>query len=132
MKPKINPKSLKNLTHEGRPTVYEQKKTTHNITVTPAGWEGLQAKAHSLGYSGVSEFVEQVGRGQVHVEKKSFDGSQTHSLANVNYEDIKMLFQASLQVSELRTIEYLRNSVDEQFKNFLSEVRKIILEGIMR
>jgi hypothetical protein len=118
-KSKINPKSLKNLTyHEGRPKVYTQKKTTHNITVTPDGWKGIQDKAKSLGYSGVSEFMEQVGRNEVYVEKRSVDSIQIHSQVNASYEDIKILIQDILHEHKLNIIETLKELLNEELKKY--------------
>ena len=137
MKKKINPNSLKNLTHEGRPTVYKQKKTTHNISVTPAGWEGVKAKAHSLGYSGVSELVEQVGRGQVHIEKKLLDNSQSCSITNMNNESIKSqeiideYLKKNIDKHLKKFIDkHLKNFMDEHLKNFIDERFKIFLNEI--
>lgn len=69
-KRKVSLRSLQNLTHHGRPTDHDEKKTTHNISVTPTAWKGVHDVASSLGYPSVSEFIEQVGRRQIYVEQK--------------------------------------------------------------
>ena len=117
----VNPESLKNLNREGRPMVYDQRKKNHNITVTTTGWEGAQATARSLGYGGVSEFVEQVGRGQLHVEKKVDGFPQTRPQLNMSIEDIARL----VIDSEYKTREFVRDFLDEKFRDFLNQVNKI-------
>lgn len=63
-KRKFNPKSLENLTHEGRPQAYDEAKQGHRVTVTPTGWEGFRSIAEQLDIS-VSELIERFGRGQL-------------------------------------------------------------------
>jgi hypothetical protein len=63
----VNPNSIANLTHEGRPRTYGEKKETHNISVTPTGWGGISKIAQVFGIS-VSELVEQLGRNILRVE----------------------------------------------------------------
>ena len=61
-----HPNSLQNLTHTGRPLEYDEPKTGHRVTVTRTGWDSAQKLIRSMGMS-VSEFLEQLGRGQVMV-----------------------------------------------------------------
>ncbi len=69
---KINPKSLENLNWKhglkspGRKTAYAEAKSRHGVTLTEAGWFGLQQTAQKLNLS-VSELFERVGRGQLTV-----------------------------------------------------------------
>ena len=58
--------SLKNLTHEGRPLEYAEPKKTRSLSVTESGWMGAKTLINSMGMS-VSEFLEELGRGQVTV-----------------------------------------------------------------
>jgi hypothetical protein len=59
-----HPNSLQNLTHQGRPLDYGEPKKTRRVSVTETGWDSAQELARSMGMS-VSEFLEQLGRGQV-------------------------------------------------------------------
>jgi hypothetical protein len=61
-----HPNSLQNLTHDGRPLEYGEPKKTRRLSVTETGWDSAQKLIRSMGMS-VSEFVEQLGRGQVMV-----------------------------------------------------------------
>ncbi len=61
---KINPKSLENLTHEGRPPAYDEPKEGHQVSVTTTGWAGFRSIADQLDIS-VSELIERFGRGQL-------------------------------------------------------------------
>ena len=64
-KRKINPKSLENLTHEGRPQAYEEPKKRRYLSVTESGWTGAQEAIEAAGCKGgVSEFLERLGRGE--------------------------------------------------------------------
>jgi hypothetical protein len=58
--------SISNLTHEGRPLEYGEPKTGHRVTVTKTGWNSAKQLISSMGMS-VSEFLEELGRGQVTV-----------------------------------------------------------------
>ncbi|NJM68154.1 MAG: hypothetical protein HC851_22030 [Acaryochloris sp. RU_4_1] len=60
--------SLQNLTHEGRPLEYGEPKTGHRVTVTKTGWHNAKKLISSLGMS-VSEFLEELGRGNVLIMK---------------------------------------------------------------
>jgi len=60
-KRKMNPNSLANLSREGRPSTYDEPKKLHRLTVTPTGWNGVQAVASKHGFS-VSELLEKLGR----------------------------------------------------------------------
>lgn len=66
-KTNINPRSLENLKHEGRPPAFEEEKKRRTLTVTDSGWEGAVAVAKGLGCRGVSELLELIGRGQLQV-----------------------------------------------------------------
>lgn len=66
-----HPKSLANLTREGRTAVYGENKKNRKLSVTPTGWEGLQALADAFGCPSVSDFVEQIGRGMIPVGDES-------------------------------------------------------------
>lgn len=60
-----HPNSIGNLRHDGRPSsedVYGEPKRRRNISVTETGWEKASAKAKSLGYNSVSQFLEEWGR----------------------------------------------------------------------
>ena len=57
----MNPNSLPNLSHERRPQAYDELKKLHRVSVTPTGWDGIQAIASELGFS-VSELLERLGR----------------------------------------------------------------------
>jgi hypothetical protein len=61
-----HPNSLQNLTHEGRPLEYNEPKKTRRLSVTETGWDSARKLIGSMGMS-VSEFLEQLGRGQVMV-----------------------------------------------------------------
>ncbi len=61
---KKSPNSLANLSREGRPTTYDEPKKLHRLTVTPTGWEGVQAIASTYGIS-VSQLLEKLGRKQL-------------------------------------------------------------------
>lgn len=63
----INPRSLENLKHEGRPPAFEEKKKRRTLTVTDSGWDGTMTVAKTLGCRGVSELIELIGRGQLQV-----------------------------------------------------------------
>ena len=66
---KINPNSLNNLKpgeSPGRSMMYDAPKTKHTVTLTPDGWDGVRVVAENQGVS-VSEFLEQIGRGQLAV-----------------------------------------------------------------
>jgi len=62
---KMNPKSLENLTHDGRPQTYEEPKKRRYLSVTETGWSGAQSAIATIGCKGgVSEFLERLGRGE--------------------------------------------------------------------
>jgi hypothetical protein len=68
-KPGEHPNSRENLTyHEGRPTVYEERKKRREVLVTETGWEGFKQAAQSAGCS-ASEFVERIGRGVLKISE---------------------------------------------------------------
>lgn len=60
----LNPKSLENLTHDGRPPKYGEKKKVRRLTVTEEGWQGVSEIASAYDLS-VSEILELVGRGEL-------------------------------------------------------------------
>lgn len=60
-----NPNSLANLRHDGRPTateVYGEPKKKRTLSVTESGWQASAQKIKKMGYSSVSEFLEEFGR----------------------------------------------------------------------
>lgn len=63
-KRKMNPKSLANLKQTGRSKVYGEAKKGHQVSVTPAGWNGFRSIAEQLEIS-ASELIERFGRGQL-------------------------------------------------------------------
>jgi hypothetical protein len=63
----INPRSLENLKHEGRPPAFEEEKKRRTLTVTDLGWEGAMVVAKGLDCRGISELIELIGRGQLQV-----------------------------------------------------------------
>jgi hypothetical protein len=104
-KKRVNPKSLENLTHEGRPTTHGEKKVTHNISVTPTGWSGVLNVAHAFGVS-VSELIEQVGRQKLKVDQ-NVQPSATDS------EKVKLFRDAAAQAAALQeTLKELANLTD--------------------
>lgn len=63
-----NPRSLENLIHEGRPSgenMYGEPKKKRTLTVTESGWQGVVKVAKAAGCSSVSEYLEQLGRGEI-------------------------------------------------------------------
>jgi hypothetical protein len=60
---KMNPKSLENLQHEGRPLLHGEPKRTREVSVTQTGWDGAKQLAQSVGANSVSELIERLGRG---------------------------------------------------------------------
>ncbi|MGJ3252524.1 MAG: hypothetical protein ACFE0J_15565, partial [Elainellaceae cyanobacterium] len=77
---KMNPKSLENLTHEGRPQTYEEPKKRRYLSVTETGWSGAQQAVQTAGCKGgISEFLERLGRGEfVIAEPSASDAEQQH------------------------------------------------------
>lgn len=62
-----NPNSLSNLIHEGRPSakdIYGEPKKKRTLSVTESGWQMTARYIKSLGYSSVSEYLEDLGRKQ--------------------------------------------------------------------
>ena len=57
----MNPNSLANLSREGRPPTYDEKKKPRMLTVTATGWDGVKVLASEYGLS-VSELLERLGR----------------------------------------------------------------------
>lgn len=98
---KVSPRSLKNLTKDGRPPLHDEKKTAHNVTVTPTAWKGVKEQADSLGCSSISELFEQIGRGNIRL-------TQTKNIANC--------------ASIVELIDYLKDQLPEDIK-FLIEQR---------
>lgn len=81
-KVKVNPKSLENLIHEGRPPAFDEDKKRRTLTVTESGWEGAMAVAKSLECRGISEMIELIGRGQLSVVASSSEPSSSESRSN--------------------------------------------------
>jgi hypothetical protein len=78
-KAKMNPRSLENLRHEGRPPAFEEEKKRRTLTVTDSGWDGAVAVAKGLECRGVSELLELIGRGQLRVNNISSSESEPES-----------------------------------------------------
>lgn len=72
---RVNPKSLENLIHEGRPSAFDEPKQRRHLTITETGWKGTQVVARAMGCKNgnVSELLEKIGRGElvVSVPEKS-------------------------------------------------------------
>jgi hypothetical protein len=64
-----NPRSQKNLNREGRQPLHGEPKKDRFVRATTDGWEGFKEVAQSLGIS-ASELVEQIGRGELIVNRK--------------------------------------------------------------
>lgn len=62
---KVNPKSIENLLHDGRPPAFDEPKQRRHLTITETGWKGTQAMAVAVGCRGVSELLEKLGRGEL-------------------------------------------------------------------
>ncbi|MGB0561935.1 MAG: hypothetical protein ACPGVO_09035 [Spirulinaceae cyanobacterium] len=69
----VNPKSLQNLTHEGRPYLYGEKKKRHSISVTQSGWEQFRKLSKKFGCDSTSDFVEKLARQHL-VVTRNVDG----------------------------------------------------------
>lgn len=65
VKRSVHPNSLENLIHEGRPPAFDEDKKRRSLTVTETGWAGSVQVASSVKCSGVSELLEQIGRGEL-------------------------------------------------------------------
>ena len=62
---RVNPKSLENLKHEGRPLAFAEEKKRRTLTVTESGWNGAMAVAKTVHCRGISELIELIGRGEL-------------------------------------------------------------------
>lgn len=60
-KRKFNPKSLENLIHEGRAPIYGETKRRRYLTVTDRGWERATKYIQSVGFSSMSDYLENIG-----------------------------------------------------------------------
>lgn len=68
VKPGKHPNSLKNLKLGGNKLRYEQPKKRRSISLTDEGWDKCrQLTKENFGLS-VSEFMEQLGRGEIDLE----------------------------------------------------------------
>ncbi|MDX2098878.1 MAG: hypothetical protein SFW36_13970 [Leptolyngbyaceae cyanobacterium bins.59] len=92
-----NPKSLANLTHEGRPQAYDQPKERHGISVTKDGWEGFLSLAEQVGLS-ASELVELQGRGKINLGIKIKDLSSNEALAQLGVTPAQLMEMSLLEV----------------------------------
>jgi hypothetical protein len=61
----VNAKSLKNLNRRGKKKIYDEDKKQRYLSVTETGWEGVLTTVKQLGFSGVSELIEKIGRNEV-------------------------------------------------------------------
>lgn len=59
----INPKSLANLRNDGRTPDYDEPKKKRELTVTDTGWNSAKEIIKTAGFSSVSQFLEELGRG---------------------------------------------------------------------
>lgn len=57
-----NPKSLQNLSREGRPALYNQPKRRRTLEITDAGWHGFTKFVKNAGYNSITDYIEKVGR----------------------------------------------------------------------
>lgn len=102
-KPQTNPRSLANLTHEGRPLAYDQPKKTRAITVTEDGWRGFQALAEGArgtdakGLS-ASELVESLGRGTIELRQSVKHLLSPETLAKLNITPVEALEMPLLEL----------------------------------
>lgn len=96
-KRKINPKSLQNLRpgqSPGRTTLHESTKNRHGVSLTDEGWSGVQEAAKKYGYS-VSEFLEQIGRGNLAIlELEAIEA----------FQDALDLAEAQTSIAEARLV----------------------------
>jgi hypothetical protein len=101
--PQTNPRSLANLTHEGRPLAYDQPKKTRSITVTEDGWRGFQAladAAQGIGAKGLSasELVESLGRGTLNLRLPVKHLMSPETLAKLNLASVEVLDMSLLEL----------------------------------
>jgi hypothetical protein len=75
MKRKMHPNSLANLKREGKELTYGEPKRDRRLTVTPTGWEGAKAAVKEWGFSSLSDFLEQIGRGNVQIATDAEESS---------------------------------------------------------
>lgn len=78
-----NPRSLQNLKHEGRPLSYSERKERHNVSVTPQGWNGVEALASETGRT-VSGLLESFGRGELDLRLTIAQLMSQDTLAKLN------------------------------------------------
>ncbi|WP_416671274.1 hypothetical protein [Egbenema bharatensis] len=102
-KPQTNPRSLANLTHEGRPLAYDQPKKTRAITVTEDGWRGFQALADGARGTGAkglsaSELVESLGRGTIDLRQPMKQLMSPETLAKLNLTPVEVLEMPLLEL----------------------------------
>jgi hypothetical protein len=62
---RVSPRSLANLTRDGRPQAWGAPKRARRVTVTDEGWQGCQAAAEAAGAASVSDLLERIGRGLI-------------------------------------------------------------------
>ncbi len=65
----FNPKSLENLTHEGRPRKYDEPKKQRRLSLTDQAWENLKNLSEELGFTSVSEMIEELARGTLTISR---------------------------------------------------------------
>jgi len=102
-KPQTNPRSLANLTHEGRPLAYDQPKKTRAITVTDDGWRGFQtladgARGRSAKGLSASELVESLGRGTINLRQPVKQLMSPETLAKLNLTPVEVLEMPLLEL----------------------------------
>lgn len=62
-----HPKSLANLTHEGRPKAYGVEKKQRYLSVTEEGWNGVKEIVAEAECKSVSELLEKLGRRELKI-----------------------------------------------------------------
>ena len=61
----VNPRSLENLRKDGRTPDYDEPKKKRELTVTDTGWDSAKQVIKAAGFTSVSQFLEELGRGNV-------------------------------------------------------------------
>ncbi|GAB4551289.1 MAG: hypothetical protein Tsb0014_45580 [Pleurocapsa sp.] len=65
-----HPNSLKNLQLGGNKIKYDQPKKQRSVSLTDEGWSKCRAEIKSALGITVSEFLEQIGRGEIKINGK--------------------------------------------------------------
>jgi hypothetical protein len=67
-----NPKSLENLTHDGRKTLWGEPKKKRTLTLTDTCWQTLEQWVSRNGERSISELLEALTRGMIEVENLKY------------------------------------------------------------